>query len=220
MGDALYSKDIECPLCSKEFSTPRVISYKLKLEDRDSDFCPYYKEEQSFYYEPTICPKCGYGNIADYFEEVTDEQKVKVIKKITKSWSGKDFSGHRDTSDAIKCYRHLTKNARAMELKASRRGTIFLRLAWCYRHRGSNKEKRTLRKALNHYKTAYQEEKLEGVNIDEITLTYLLGELHRRTGNRSKAVKYYSKVVEHPEIDSKPEVEKRARDQWQMSTKD
>ena len=220
MGDALYSKDIECPLCSKEFSTPRVISYKLKLKDRDSDFCPYYKEEQSFYYEPTICPQCGYGDLAEYFEKIPDEKKVKVIKNITKNWSGRNFNGHRDTSDAIKCYRHLKKNAEAMDLKSIRRGTIFLRLAWCYRHKGSNKEKRTLRKALNHYRTAYQEEKLEDANIDEINLTYLLGELNRRTGNRSQAVKWYSKVVEHPNINSNPKIEKMARDQWQMTTKD
>ncbi|MGM0381704.1 MAG: DUF2225 domain-containing protein, partial [bacterium] len=39
MADPLYAKDIQCPICSREFSTPRLINYKLTLKDRDSDFC-------------------------------------------------------------------------------------------------------------------------------------------------------------------------------------
>jgi uncharacterized protein (DUF2225 family) len=52
--------------------------------------------------------------------------------------------------------------------------------------------------------------------MSEIKLTYLIGELHRQLGDYNQALRYFSRVVEHPMKASEPQMVRTARDQWQM----
>ena len=221
MAGLLYDKELNCSLCSGEFTTKYVRSSKTILDDRDSDFCPYYQNnENPVFYKPIICPRCGYGALKKNFKEITDEEKVKVLDRICRHWNGRDHGGLRDLEEAIRCYKHIQKNAEVMEKKASIQASISIRLAWCYRYKESKQETRQLREALSHYKKAYMEEKLPIGNMDAVTLLYLIGEINRKLGNVEEARRYFSEVIEHPKKSRNPRIVKLTRDQWQMTKKD
>ncbi|MFP4687252.1 MAG: DUF2225 domain-containing protein [bacterium] len=215
MVGLLYSKELTCPICLKQFKTKRARRSKVVIAGQDSDFCPRYKSEDNpIFYDPTICPKCGYGAMKDDFEDITDHQKIAVLKNITPKWNKRNYGGRRNVADAIECYRHILENARVMHKKASTLATICMRLAWCYRYNQDPREDQFVRLALKHYQAAYEKEKLPIKKLNAITLLYIIGELNRRLGNTDKALQYFSRVVEHPKRFKNQRIEKMAREQW------
>jgi hypothetical protein len=215
MVGLLYSKELNCPLCSNGFETKQVRRSKVILEKQDSDFCSYYKSEDNpVFYDPIICPKCGYGALKDDFEGITDQEKIAVLKQITPNWQKKDYGGRRDLIDAIECYKHVYKNAKVMKRKASTIAAVSMRLAWCYRYNKDPREDQFIQQALTYYNEAYEKEKLPVKNLNAITLLYIIGDLNHRLGNKTEALKYFSNVVEHPKRFQNQNIEKMAREQW------
>ncbi len=45
MSEALYDKEVKCPVCDMKFKTKKVKTSHVKVVKRDSDFCAYYKDE-------------------------------------------------------------------------------------------------------------------------------------------------------------------------------
>ncbi len=220
MSGRYYSQDFECPICSREFSSLRIKSSKTVLDEKDSDFCPYYKQDPPFFYTPIVCPKCGFSTSRDRFDEITDEEKVPVIKHVCQEWEGGDYGEKRDAAAAAECYQQAIKNAKAREKKASVIGPLYLRRGWCYRYTSSHRESRMLKEARKYYQQAYEEEKSFAGNLNEISILYLVGELYRRTGEPEEAVQWFSRVVEHPDRHYHKKMEKLARDQWQRAKED
>ena len=59
-------------------------------------------------------------------------------------------------------------------------GFLALGIAWLYRISGDQEEIRFLRLVRDLFEEGYYNESLKDVNIDELRLAYLIGELSRR----------------------------------------
>lgn len=70
----LFDKKIECPVCSKEFTTQKVRASKLRLVKRDEDFLNHYNTENPIKYSIFVCPNCGYAATENKFEEIKKDQ--------------------------------------------------------------------------------------------------------------------------------------------------
>jgi len=75
-------------------------------------------------------------------------------------------------------------------------------------------ECRFLSQAITGFEQAYNSERFPISGMDEYTLMYLLGELNRRTGKNTEALKWFGKVITNPVI--KQSLKDMARDQKEL----
>jgi uncharacterized protein (DUF2225 family) len=54
-------------------------------------------------------------------------------------------------------------------------------------------------------------------NLDDVSIMYLIGELHRMIGNYEEAVEWFGKAVSNPAIKSKKKIDAMAREQWRLA---
>jgi len=72
-----------------------------------------------------------------------------------------------------------------------------------------------MKRAMDGYKEAYMREQTPIGNLTEVTLTYLIGELLRRTGQYEESLSYLSRVVSNPQAKNEKRILEMARDAWQ-----
>ncbi|MBA1334883.1 MAG: hypothetical protein HPY66_0504 [Firmicutes bacterium] len=215
MDNALYQVKMNCPVCGVEFRTTRVKTSRSIVESRDADFCLHYKFENPMLYEAVVCPMCGYSSIYNSFSSIDEKDVNRIFEGIGRKWKQRDLGGRRTLDDALDAYKLVLI---CSQLRRDKRpGTfaqICLRLAWINRYKEDRaEEKRFLQYALEHYREAYQHERLMDKS-DEIAVIYLIGELNRRLGHYNDAIKWFSQVVSHEARHNKPIIEKMAREQW------
>lgn len=218
--DALYSKKVKCPICNNEFTTSKMRTSKIRIDRVDGDFMNHYKSENPIKYHVFVCPKCGYSAMESNFKNIKPEEKLIIKENVTAKWKEREYSGPRTDDDALQCYMLAFYCGQLLNIKKYELGNIALRIAWFFRAKESNDEKRFLQNALELFEQAFYTENLSASSMDEITLGYLIGELYRRLGNRKEAVLWFGKTISNPLIKTNPRIEKMTREQWLLAKED
>lgn len=217
MNEALYSKKMTCPICSKQFSSLKAKVNACRVEKKDEDFCIHYVDLNPTYYEVFVCPFCGYAATENTFSEINDTE----IKLLSDAFSGRkvgrSFCTERSLDDAIAVFKLAIYTAELRKAKSSLLAGLCLKLAWMYRFAGDKQEDVFLDYALKHYWEAFDKEGLPIGNLNEISMMYLLGELSRRVGKLNDAIVWFGKAVSSPDRVSSPRIERMARDQWSLA---
>lgn len=216
----LYEKKVTCPVCNKKFKTNKVRISKLKLEKRDTDFLTHYEGENPIKYSVFVCPNCGYAAMENKFDNISFNDKEIIKKDISSKWNERSFNGKRSFDKAIEAYKLALYNGELLEYKKLDLGNICIRLGWLYRLKGEEyreEEIRFLTYAKKLYEEAYYNESLVDSSLNEITLGYLIGELSRRLGKREEPLKWFNTVLNNPEIDENPMLDKMVREQWMLA---
>lgn len=218
MDEALYNKQIICPVCNKAFNTTRTKMGKTKISDRDTDFCVYYENINPLFYDAIVCTNCGYSAISDKFDTITDKEKELIKENISKRWNNKDYSGERTVEEALECLKLVLINLKIRSAKSSEIARACLRIAWLYRMMNQpQKEIEFMTYAVEGYMEAFNKERFPLDKLDEPTTMYLIGELHRRTGNNKDAVQWFNKVVNSQAARANAKLIEMAREQWQTA---
>lgn len=213
--EELYDKKVKCPVCGIEFKTKKVKTSKMRVKERDTDLLTYYMGENPLKYNVFICPLCGYSATEEKYKTIKPEKKEIVRDKITSKWTEREFAEQRNLDEAITCYKLALYCGEILSFKKVYLGGLCLSLAWLYRMKKNEEEENKFMKfALKLYDNSYANETLISTSMDEITLTYLIGELNRKLGNKSEAIAWFSKAISHPLIGTKPRIKKLARSQW------
>ncbi|ABR49747.1 conserved hypothetical protein [Alkaliphilus metalliredigens QYMF] len=213
-----YDKTIKCPVCDTQFETKRVRTRKLKALKRHDDFFVSYEGVNPFYYHVWICPQCGYSATeSGYEEKLTKAQRDFLYAQIATKWKQRDFGKVRTFEEAQESYKLALIVGQLLKKPKAYIGGLCLSLAWLHREQNSSKEKDFLQFALNCYSEAYETEPLPLGNLDEISVSYLLGELNRRLGYYPEAIRWYAKTLEHPDIKNKRMIQLKSRTQWQLA---
>ena len=209
----LYEKKVKCPVCKKQFITNKVRTSKLKLVERDADFLSYYEGENPLLYNVFVCPSCGYAALEDKFNRIRPRE-IDIIKNtISPKWNERDFSGKRTIEDAIEAYKLALLSGEILEYSKYDLANICIRLTWLNRMKDDKEEEeRFTSLARDLYKEAYSN---ESINMDEITLAYLVGELSRKIGEREEALNWINTALKSPNIKDNVALEKMVREQWQ-----
>lgn len=193
----IYNSHIECPVCNNNIEYTKIRSKTIRLLKQDSDFCPYYEGENPLFYEAIICSECGYGAHITNFQNINKYERARVKEKITKKWTKRNFSGHRDIEKALEAFKIVLLNLNDMKAPKSEMAKICMRLAWLYRYKNEEKtEKKFMEHALNNYMDAYSQEDLtaEG-KLDQYTCLYIIGELCKRLGHYEESVQWLSRLI-------------------------
>lgn len=215
--EPLYDKSVTCPFCENVFKTKKVRSRFTKPLKTDTDFCQHYDNDDHnpILYFINVCPQCGFAfsdNTSPYFPPGTREI---IQEQITQKWGKLDYSGKRTKDTAIQTYKLAFYSATLKNEKHPVLAGFCLRLAWIYRMMGDQEqENRFSRLALKEYMDSYVEGDFEKFNMTEMSLLYIIGEINRRLKNYHEAIRFFSKVTNHPNRDVDPKYIKLAREQW------
>ena len=193
---SLYDKELVCPVCNRKTKLKFVKSSVIRLEKKDSDFMTYYRGINPMFYEVLFCNECGYANLGDNFNKISERSIESIYKNISLVWKKTNFPEEYDIDIAIQLHKLALLNAVVKEDKSSVKALICLKLSWLYRLSGDNEnEKRFQEQTLQGFLDAYNDESFPIAGLDQFSLPYLIGELYRRLGEEDKALRYFSDVI-------------------------
>jgi len=209
--EPLFQIEIECMCCGHVYRTSRVRPSFRKSMGTDTDFYMRYKQINPDYYVVRVCPSCGFAVTENFSPKLSPVQKQLFEEKVRANWKPKDYGGERTWSDALETYKLALLTAQIKEESDRIVASLLHHIAWLYREKGDwEQEKRFLAHALDEYIKVYE---LEGVDVNNARLMYLIGELHRRLGHYREAVKWFSRVVNDKKIMDAAMI-RASREQW------
>lgn len=214
MSQALYPKQMHCPICNNKFDTMKVKSSACIVTKKDEDFCTYYKDVNPMFYEILVCPYCGYAASEKSFNELTAKETQILKDAFSGRQVERSFCGERNINDALDSFKLALYTANLKSAKSSIIAGLCLKIAWMYRLMDDDKEQQFLNFALENYRAAFDKESLPIGTFNEISMYYLLGELSRRVDKLDDSVFWFGKAIASPEKRANPRIEKMARDQW------
>lgn len=194
----LKVSELVCPVCTEEFKSQSVVSTN-SFGGKRTDFHERAAGTQPLPYLVHVCPGCGYaGGERDFKDDVLDSHARSMLRErfdaMPKSQSGSEK------------YERAALVAVALDQEPRHVGDLWLRAAWCAVDEGDHEAERFYRRkaawaieeALTPFGGVAQEERA--------ILTYLVGELYRRIGDRRRATHFFDEV----EI----EIVDRSTQQW------
>lgn len=226
--DLLFDKSFNCPVCDTEFHSKMVRTGKVKLLSADSDLRPKYQLVDSLKYDALVCPKCGYAALSRFFKFMIPAQATLIRENISKNFSGMKPAGNTYTyDDAIARHQLALANAVVKKGKASEKAYTCLKMAWLCRGKAETLPKDTpdydeqikmlqkeetelLANAYDGFMSAFSKESFPMCGMDEITVTYLIAELARRTGKYEESSRWISRVLTSREANER--IKNKARD--------
>lgn len=226
--DFLFDKKFECPVCNKTFRNKMVRAGKARLERIDTDLRPIHENIDTLKYDAVMCPHCGYAALNRYFTYVTHKH-AKIIKESIGANFVNTFLDTPTYSYDVAIQRHklaLLNNV-MKHAKDSEKAYTCLKLAWLYRGYVENltpdtddfankvrslkaEETSFLEKAYEGFKEAFSNEEFPMCGMDDLTVTYLIGDLARQLGKYDEAAKQVSLVVTSRK--SNDRIKEKARD--------
>jgi len=211
--DPLYQIKITCSCCKSVFQTSRVRPSFKRAVRVDSDFCGHFDRVNPDFYVVRVCPFCGFASTENFREELPQPLVEAYLEKMGKFWVARDYGGERSARDAMECYKLALLTAQTVKEKDRVVAGLLHHIAWLYRYEGDTEmEGKFLKFALDSYIQVYESE-LEAVN--NARLLYLIGELHRRTGNPREAVRWFSRVIHDKQITDASMIQ-ASREQWTL----
>lgn len=216
--EPLYDAKIQCVLCDGHFNSKKVRSRFIKPQRVDNDFGQIFgsNDQNPLYYYVTVCPHCGFTFTEDFNKSVPQRIREKTREKIAdKVDHSIAYDGARDIDLAVRSFKLAIYFAQLVNEKHFVLARICHRLAWIYRGVGNTEEEmRFLALACTEYEQSYIYTDFNSEIVPEILILYSIGELNRRLGKHSEAVKYFSTVCEHPDRSRYTKYVNMARKQW------
>ncbi len=215
--ETIYQIKVNCVNCEKEFSTSRVRHSFKRAYKTDADFCGYFKKENPDFYEVRVCPDCGYASTENSIEYLNDKQRSLFQEAIGSKYIQRAYSQKRDGNDALATYKLALLCAQTVGDKERIIASLLQHIAWLYRYKGeTEQELRFLQYSLESYIRVYETEDPHG---NDARLMYLIGELHRRTGNFNDAIRWFSRVINDKKIMDAAMI-RASREQWAVLRED
>lgn len=217
MVEPLYKIKVTCTYCEVEFQTSRVRPSFKKSIGSDTDFYLKYREINPDYYVVRVCPFCGFSSTENFSESLTKSQRLAFEEKVKSNWTMRDYSGERGWNEALQTYKLSLICAQLKQEKDRVIAGLLHHIAWLYREKEDvEQERRFMQYSLEAYTKVYE---VEGVDVNNARLMYLLGELNRRLGNFNEAVKWFSRVINDKKIMDSGMI-RASREQWTQTRED
>lgn len=223
--EIIYERKITCPVCERDIKFKAVKSGQLKLERTDLDLRPIYDQLEPALYEVIACNICGYAALKRVFNTISSTKQNIIKEKVAQQFTGKPYPEIYTYEIAIERYKLALYDAIQIEAKDSEKAYLCLKIAWLYRgyyesleiNENENKienykssEITFMKHAVNGFKIAYEQEKFPVLDLSEVTVVYLIGELSRRIGDLEAASKWISQVIVSKEANNR--LKERARE--------
>jgi uncharacterized protein len=215
--EPLFQIKVKCICCEVSFQTSRVRpSFKMALRS-DSDFCSYFKTINPDFYVVRVCPFCGFSATENFNERISEKQRSSYFEKIGNQWKQREYGRVRDEVEAMETYKLALITAQAIGEKDRVIAALLHHIAWLYRYDGNREqEDRFLKFAKDAYVRVYETER---DSLKNARLMFLIGELNRRLGEYSEAVRWFGRVIHDKKITDSAMI-RASREQWQNIRED
>jgi hypothetical protein len=212
-ADILFEKSYTCPCCDKEFKAKTVRTGKVKLASQDTDLRPKYQLMDALKYDAIVCPHCGYAALNRFFNYLSDGQRKLVKEQISANFKGMEEDKEvYSYEDAITKHKLALVNTIVKKGKTSEKAYTCLKFAWILRGKAEElpkdtpdydkvikelgeQEKELISDAYEGFTQAFMKETFPICGMDELTCTYLVADLARRSGKYDEAMRWVSKVI-------------------------
>lgn len=192
----MYDSKQTCPACGLFFLITKIKSRAYRSLGHDSDMFPRFEGENPMFYDPIICPHCGFAHFGTDFTGLTKYDLDAIREKVTPKWTPRDFAGHRTVEKALEAYKLILFNLHARNALPSEFARICMRIAWMYRIRGDSvTEYKFIEHAFEYYKKTYTSEHLPAGKLDAYTCMYMVGELGLRLGKYEESMTWFGKLI-------------------------
>ncbi len=221
MSKTFFDRKYKCPICLSSFNSLAVRSSAVYVEKRESDFHNVYKGVSPLHYSIIVCPQCKYAASNTSFnkelnKELADQLAIALVKLNLED--GFDYSAERTLDVTLQAFKLAIITAQLKKAAPSELSGLLLAAAWIARESNNIKLERTyLEEALKYYVEAFNTMSGNIGNLSDLQVTYLIGELFRRNGKYSEAIKWFNQVISHKNIKLNPNIEKLAREQWSLT---
>jgi uncharacterized protein (DUF2225 family) len=186
----LQNVSLNCPLCKRGFKS-HVVVFTNSFGGKRTDFHERAAGAQPLPYLIHSCTRCGYSGVESDFADDTEiwpELKDFVRNEVKPlfEYEGYDFP-------AVK-YEAAAKISELQRCGARDIADLLLRAAWCCVDCGDTEAERYYRRlAAKKFEDALA--LFDGIDPEErATITYLIGELWRRIGDRDLASLWFGRV--------------------------
>lgn len=221
--EAIWSKDVECPVCGSSFTAHNVRRTAISVNKKDPDFCAHYDGLNPLYFMIWVCPLCRYAAVRrDEFTNIKNEERVIILEagpKLNELAGDRVFDGERDFETALESFKMAVECYQLRNANLSKMAGLYLNMAWlCRTHKEGGfeeQEKEYTAKSLELYSEALQTQDGGFGDMGEIGIQYLVGELNYNLGQYEDAIKCYASVIYSNDKDFRPDIVKMARDRWQ-----
>ena len=220
LSEAFYEKKLTCLYCAKPFNTLRVRSRFAIPYQIDSDFCQHYRagNHNPHFYFVNVCPECGFAFSEEFSEQFPKGTREIISVQITGHWTKRDFGQVRDNQQALEAYKLAILAGSLKKEKNAVLAGLCLRLAWLYRLENNvEQEKRFMGMSLKAYEESFVHSDFAGTSMSELKVLFIIGELCRRLGQYSKAITYFSKIIQHKNAKDEQKMVNMAREQWRVT---
>lgn len=235
-ADLLFEKSYTCPCCDKEFKVKTVRTGKVKLEGADTDLRPRYQLVDALKYDAIVCPNCGYAALNRFFNYLASMQRKLIKEQICDNFKGlEEKNPVYSYDDAITRHKLALVNTVVKKGKTSERAYTCLKLAWVIRGKAESLPKETpdydkiikelkeeedelLLNAYDGFTQAFMKENFPICGMDELTSSYLVADLARRSGKYEEALRWISKVITAREANER--IKNKARELKELIRED
>ncbi len=174
-----------CPVDGEVFEDSVIMS--TNQMGMHTDFKPVVGGLFPFPFYVHACPKCGFaGSEEDFAASYDGDFKKWALSELSGELSGRELYGGLKYVLAARCAGRLGRPLREV-------ADLYLRGAWCAQEEEEpDIERRCRMEAAAQFEKALESGSLE--EAERATITYLVGELHRRLGNDGEAAAWFDRV--------------------------
>ncbi|MGE5328911.1 MAG: DUF2225 domain-containing protein, partial [Deltaproteobacteria bacterium] len=180
MEEILYNHNCTCPICEINFKTKKVHEKKIKVINKDTDFCKYFDGPNPYFYDINVCPNCGFSFSDGFNKKLSPVNIDNFIKVFALQWNKIDYTGKRDILNAVETFKLAIISGQIIEIKPSYLAKICLKICWLYRlNKDKNQELKFIKGAIDFFEKAYETEDFNrSDSMEPEMIVYLLGELN------------------------------------------
>jgi len=208
----VYKKQFECPVCEYTFTSPVALFGKSRVISQDTDLKQNYSPFDPTAYDVVVCEACGYAESVNLFKTaLSDRIKDQLLAVVTPEFKNRSYPTPLTTEMALERFYIKIVCSEVKNGNIGIRAYNYLKMAWICRDAADIRESEYLQQALYNFKLALQKETPPIAGMSESAVSYMIGELERRTGNDDEALKWFSAIVSSRSAESR--IKDRARDQ-------
>ncbi|MGM0438251.1 MAG: DUF2225 domain-containing protein, partial [Bacillota bacterium] len=215
----LYTKEIECPVCSNKLEVKKIRNSRLKLNKIRDDLRPIYKDFKPHWYKVWSCPNCFYTAPKRSFFDINKKEK-KYIKENFKekihtilgdNYEPK-FSEPRNINEVFDTYYLAIKLFDLINANRKNYAYLWLRISWLYEDVNEDKlVEKSSYKAMEYLRDFYYEDDSTSLSNNQTNkLILLLAVLFYKHNQSNQAIPLLNELIH--ENETKKVHRKKARD--------
>lgn len=185
-----------CPVCDHPVTIHQITSTNT-FGGQDTDFRSHAVGFDPVHIMIASCTNCGYSDINNHFYKprtLSDEIKQRIHDTLTPL-----------AEDEVRpdiAYRHAAQIAIWRGAPNEEIASLYLRAAWCAADNDNTEDEIASRKvAVAYFERALENDEIIG--LQRPSITYLIGELHRRIGETELASEWFEKVLAMDDLDER-----------------